>query len=61
MRMSCNKDSSSCGLFTIAYGADITFVPNLEQSIYNVAQMRLHLHYNINHTNMSTFPKHPPQ
>jgi hypothetical protein len=58
--MSCNKDNSSCGLFTIAYGVDIAFELNLEQSIYTVAQMRLHLHNNINNKNISPFPKHPP-
>ncbi len=59
MQMSCNNlDNSSCKLFTIAYATNITFGLNLEQSLYNVTQMRLHLHNNINNKTISPFPKY---
>ncbi len=51
-------DSSSCGLFTIAYATNITFELNLEKSIYNVPQMQSHLHNNINNKTISPFPKY---
>ncbi len=51
-------DNSCCKLFTIAYVVDTTFGLNPEQSIYNVPQMRLHLHNNINDKTISPFPKY---
>ncbi len=40
-------NNSSCKIFTIAYATNIVVGLNLEQSIYNVPQMRLHLQNNI--------------
>jgi hypothetical protein len=54
-------NNPSCGLFTIANAANITFGLDLDEFIYNVAQMQLHLLNNINNKNISPFPKHPPQ
>jgi hypothetical protein len=51
-------DSSSCKLSTITYATDITFELNLEKSIYNVPQMRSHLHNNINNKTISPFTKY---
>jgi hypothetical protein len=45
-------------LFTITYVADITFGLNPKQSIYNVPQMRLHLHNNINNKTIYLFSKY---
>ncbi len=51
-------DNSSCKIFTIAYAINITFGLNLEQSLYNMTQMRLYLHNNINSKTISPFPKY---
>jgi len=51
-------NDSSFELFRIAYATDIAFELNLEQSIYIVLKLRLHLHNNINNKNTSPFPKH---
>ncbi len=51
-------NNSSCGLFTIAYAINITFELYLEKSIYNVSQMRSHLHNNINNKIIFPFPKY---
>jgi len=51
-------DSSSCKLSTITYATNITFELNLEKSIYNVPQMRSHLHNNINNKTISPFTKY---
>ncbi len=50
-------DNSSCGLFIITCVVDITFRLNPEKPIYNVAQMQLHLHNNINNKYIFPFPK----
>ncbi len=39
---------------------NITFGLDPEQSIYNVAQLQLHLYDNINNKNIFLFPKHLP-
>jgi hypothetical protein len=51
-------DNSFCILFTMAYVTDIAFGFNLEQSLYNVPQMGLHLHNNINNKTISPSPKY---
>jgi hypothetical protein len=51
-------DSSSYKLSTISYAANIIFEQNVKNSIYNVPQMRLHLHNNINNKTISPFPKY---
>jgi hypothetical protein len=51
-------DSSSCGLFTIAYAIDIAFELNLEKTIYKVPQMQSHLRNNVNNKTISPFPKY---
>ncbi len=50
-------NNSSCGFFIITYLVDIMFKLNLEEPIYNVAQMPLHLHNNINNKNIFPLPK----
>jgi hypothetical protein len=45
-----------CRLFTIAYV--LTFGLNLKKIIYNVPQMRSHLHHNKNNKIISPFPKY---
>jgi hypothetical protein len=50
-------DGSSCGLFTIAYVINMAFKFNLEQSIYIVPKIWLHVQNNINDNNTSPFPK----
>jgi hypothetical protein len=47
--------NSSCEAFIIMYANDITFGLNLEQLVYNLSQMWLHLHNNMNNTNISIF------
>ncbi len=51
-------NNSSCGLFTIAYATNIAFELNPKKSIYNVPEMQLHLHNNINNKTISPFPKY---
>jgi hypothetical protein len=51
-------ENLSCRLFTITYAIDITFELNFKKSIYNVPQMRSHLHNNINNETLSPFPKY---
>jgi hypothetical protein len=52
------RDSASCELFIIACAIDITFELNPKKIIYNVSQMRLHLHDNINNKTISPFFKY---
>jgi hypothetical protein len=51
-------DNLSYEVFIIAYVIEIAFGFNLEQSIYNVPQMPLHLHNNLDNKNISPFLKH---
>jgi len=39
--------NSLCEVFIIMYVVDITFGLNLEQLVYNLSQMCLHMHNNI--------------
>ncbi len=50
------SNNSSCGLLTITYAIDITFVLNPKKSIYNVPQKQFHLHNNINNKTISPSP-----
>jgi len=51
-------DSASCRFFTITYATNIAFELNPKKSIYNVPQMRSHLHNNINNKTISPFLKY---
>jgi uncharacterized membrane protein YpjA len=54
-------NSSSCGLFTIAYATYIAFGIYPKKSKYISSQMQLHFQNNINNKSFFPFPKYPKQ
>jgi hypothetical protein len=54
-------DSSSCGLFAIAYAINIAFGIDPKKSEYILSPMHIHLRNNINKIHIVSFPKYKNQ